>query len=273
MKIGNLDITKCYLGVNDINKIYLGTSIIFENNPPQNEFYHIENGRLIWAHPDIYLISSGTQYIDTLYEPTVDDIIETNFYKIQASTHQSVFSAGTGTSQLIALCAQDNDSKIFCRYFTTGAAVELTSIGSYCWNYIKYYNTTIIVNNQEQQISNKIELDTDKTLYLFLRRNKTSPLIGGIKHFIIKNNDVEKRHFVPVPTGLIIGNFTVPSNGMFDIITQTFYGNAGTGEFHIHFPGDQEYIYENPANSQLGKIPLDTNGVSKTLIDASLTDI
>ena len=39
------------------------------------------------------------------------------------------------------------------------------------------------------------------------------------------------RHFVPVPTGLKIGDYTVPSNGMWDIVEQKFYGNSGTGEF------------------------------------------
>lgn len=39
------------------------------------------------------------------------------------------------------------------------------------------------------------------------------------------------RSFVPVPQGLKIGNFTVPSNGMYDMAEQKFYPNAGTGEF------------------------------------------
>lgn len=39
------------------------------------------------------------------------------------------------------------------------------------------------------------------------------------------------QHFVPVPTGLKIGDYTVPSNGMWDIVTQQFFGNIRTGEF------------------------------------------
>ena len=41
------------------------------------------------------------------------------------------------------------------------------------------------------------------------------------------------RHFVPVPQGLVIGNYTVPSNGMFDIVNQQFYANQGSGTFTI----------------------------------------
>lgn len=38
-------------------------------------------------------------------------------------------------------------------------------------------------------------------------------------------------HFVPVPAGLQIGDYTVPSNGMWDVVTQQFFGNISTGEF------------------------------------------
>ena len=47
----------------------------------------------------------------------------------------------------------------------------------------------------------------------------------------IWDNDTLVRHFVPVPCGLQIGDFVVPSNGMWDIVEQKFYGNMGTGDF------------------------------------------
>ena len=47
----------------------------------------------------------------------------------------------------------------------------------------------------------------------------------------IYEDDTLVRHFVPVPCGLKIGDYTVPENGMWDIIEQKFYGNSGTGEF------------------------------------------
>lgn len=42
------------------------------------------------------------------------------------------------------------------------------------------------------------------------------------------------RYFVPVPQGMKIGSFTVPSNGLFDIVNQQFYGNQGTGTFSFN---------------------------------------
>ena len=52
-----------------------------------------------------------------------------------------------------------------------------------------------------------------------LGTNDVYPPIGGV------------RDFVPVPAGLQIGNFVVPSNGMWDVVEQKFYGNKGTGNF------------------------------------------
>lgn len=39
------------------------------------------------------------------------------------------------------------------------------------------------------------------------------------------------RQFVPVPSGMQIGNYITPSNGMWDVVEQKFYGNSGTGDF------------------------------------------
>ena len=46
-------------------------------------------------------------------------------------------------------------------------------------------------------------------------------------YFIIRDNEIMVRHFVPVPAGLQIGDFTVPENGMWDIVEQKFYGLFG----------------------------------------------
>ena len=47
----------------------------------------------------------------------------------------------------------------------------------------------------------------------------------------IYDNDTLVRYFVPVPKDMVIGSYTVPSNGMWDMVTQTFYPNLGTGTF------------------------------------------
>lgn len=42
---------------------------------------------------------------------------------------------------------------------------------------------------------------------------------------------VPVRYFIPVPKGMQIGDYVVPSNGMWDVVEQRFYGNMGTGDF------------------------------------------
>ncbi len=48
---------------------------------------------------------------------------------------------------------------------------------------------------------------------------------------VIYNGDTLLGHFIPVPAGMVIGNYTVPANGMWDVVGQKFYGNSGTGDF------------------------------------------
>lgn len=52
-----------------------------------------------------------------------------------------------------------------------------------------------------------------------------------IYSFRLYNDGMLVRHFVPVPAGMVIGDYIVPSNGMWDIVEQKFYGNSGTGNF------------------------------------------
>lgn len=85
-------------------------------------------------------------------------------------------------------------------------------------------------------------------MYIFtLNNNGVAPSTGTIifNYFKISNNGTLIRHFVPVPKGLCIGDFVVPSNGMFDIVEQKFYGNAGNGEFTIGGIPEDYIIEEN----------------------------
>ena len=85
------------------------------------------------------------------------------------------------------------------------------------------------------------DFTTPGTLHLF-HVNQTNDLI--MKHIMniyyvkLYENNVLIRHFVPVPCGLVIGDFVVPENGMWDIVEQKFYGNMGTGEFIYGIDGE-----------------------------------
>ena len=45
------------------------------------------------------------------------------------------------------------------------------------------------------------------------------------------------RNFVPIYKGAKIGDFVVPENGMWDIVEQKFYPNAGIGSFTYGYGG------------------------------------
>ncbi len=99
-------------------------------------------------------------------------------------------------------------------------------------NYISNGINKILHNNIQQGITN----ESDISLFSANTHNRPSQnaVWGGlfaIYYFKIWDNDVLVRHFVPVPQGLQIGDFVVPSNGMWDIVEQKFYGNMGTGDF------------------------------------------
>ena len=49
---------------------------------------------------------------------------------------------------------------------------------------------------------------------------------------LYKNNELV-RYFISVPKGMLIGDKIAPSNCMFDMMTQTFFENQGTGTFVI----------------------------------------
>lgn len=83
--------------------------------------------------------------------------------------------------------------------------------------------------------ANKSAFNTDLTIYLFGYRAdnilQARTFRGRIYNFKFWDGDTLMQHLVPVPVGLQIGSYKVPSNGMFDIVTQTFYENKGSGEF------------------------------------------
>ena len=87
------------------------------------------------------------------------------------------------------------------------------------------------------------DFKTPGTLYLFHvngpnANDKTMEHIMNIYYVKLYENNVLIRHFIPVPRGLVIGDFVVPENGMWDIVEQKFYGNMGSGEFIYGVDGE-----------------------------------
>ena len=69
-----------------------------------------------------YIESNGTQYIDTGYIPVYGDNFEIKNITTNLNTINPIFSAGTGTYQLILL--EYNNGRTYFKNYSTGAASE-----------------------------------------------------------------------------------------------------------------------------------------------------
>lgn len=212
------------LGVTYENKTYSACDIDGD--------YCIVNGNLYWADPDLYLTSGQSQYINTGVVPDLNTAIEIEMADRSSLTY-SLFGVKTGT-----LATTDTGFGIsltsgnfgFFRNGTSMAAIPKDN------NYHVYYlsNTEASVDGVSYNFSPATEpISGQYPMYMFGTNHKGSandkPI--SVKYLKIWSGSTLTHHFVPVPSGLVIGNYTVPSNGMFDIVTQTFYGNDGIGSF------------------------------------------
>lgn len=176
-----------------------------------------------------YLGADRGQYIDTNFTPQIGDEIECEFChtNIQAGVLYSLFSAGTGASQLIFLSSIAAPGAYY-RYFSTGGAVPVqypNTIGVW-YKVVCTGNGEVNVYNGAQysaQITPTTQLDANTTLFIFLRRNSTSPFHGRIRYFRIKRGGSIIMDLQPVRVGAV--------GYLYDRISGNLLGNAGSGDF------------------------------------------
>ena len=194
-----------------------------------------ENGRLIAANENIYLESTGTQWIDTLYIPHNTSKFVTTVQLI-GQTNVSLFGTTVSATQgnRIQLYISGIGYYAF-RLAYTDAGFD-SSITGYKKAHIIYdiHNRFFSIN--DWSVSPDFTMpEFTNTLVLYGQKygiNQVRTLSESrFYNFLVYEKDVLVRHFVPVPCGLQIGDFVVPSNGMWDIVEQKFYGNMGTGDF------------------------------------------
>lgn len=234
---GSIDFNHTYIKVNGELWFY----------QPQETKYIIREDKLVWADPRIYLEGTGTQYINT-------GIITNSNYTYE--TKVKFVKLASGDTNNILFCNNmyigGDDGRIGCMYRSNGNNTKCIVYNYYTltlssWTEYDYdvpytlktvkdsSNTYFYINNT---LDNTKPLETLTTaqspVYFWTDAYTGGSALGKI--FNVKLFDENKAlvgHFVPVPTGLVIGNFTVPSNGMFDMVNQQFYANQGTGEFTI----------------------------------------
>lgn len=198
---------------------------------------------------NLYLQSSGTQYINTGIIPsnnigfdsdyeTANDIATTNYGAIFGTRV-------SGSSSNFQLTSYTSDASLLGA-FRFGDSANSVSAG--------------MVKNTRQQVSfrNLVFTNASGTTYtlntyswangnpILLYAFNDNGSAGGkatakIYRQKFYDGDTLIRDFVPVKQGMVIGNFTVPANGMWDLVNQEYYSNFGTGDFTYGGGGDTQY--------------------------------
>lgn len=224
MKIDNN--TKIYAGSMPVERIYAGSTIIYEKDSLPPEYERVD-----------YLSSSHAQWIDTGVMANTLGRIETKFntgsinsYNWAMSASDSVQVARSGTST--------NTVGIGLHYFESNNGFAFVDIINY--NFVA--NTTyeidykfksgeqIIVINGDTYTANYTGVGSIQKLFLFGMnyggRVKTSEL-SGISLYRTKLYGTDQTTLVRdfVPCYRIIDN----KPGLYDMVTKTFYINQGSG--------------------------------------------
>ena len=200
--------------------------------------YVIKDGRLVWANPNIYLQGDGNSWIDSGIYGDQDTEVISKWLK-DANSNLSVYGSYGSNNNHLTMCAAGSVNLRF------NGQTYLTGMSNNVIYKTIQNKNGITINNTFHAYNNVSNFITSHTLKIFkIDGFNYNPLIGNFYYFKISKNNNLIQHLVPVPKGLLIGNFVVPSNGMFDIIEQKFYPNQGTGEFTIGgIPED--YIIDN----------------------------
>ena len=189
---------------------------------------------LVGVDDDVYLESTGTQYIDT---GVIRDNGKNNTdeeYNYIWGSHGNVSPYGRNYFEFDPDGVGDVGAGAY--YLTDHNIFNLNDV--YDIDMATFVNGTYLdVNNSSvsiQILGAPTDWRASDNLRLFgvARENSSSTAKARLYYIIFMNeNNQTMAHFVPVPAGMRIGNYTVPSNGMWDVVEQKFYGNDGTGNF------------------------------------------
>jgi hypothetical protein len=182
-----------------------------------------------------YIQSSGTQYIDTNYIPASENLkIYAKFAISKIQSWKSMFGSENGANGLWSLIAITNDSSKLVFYTGTSAMVGSipVSAGQVYELTCQTANGTLTYNCGSTTGSVAVSGSVNKaqTLYVFTQHShsasNTANQAISMKLYDCKiyDNGTLVRDFVPCKNSN--GVF-----GMYDMVNEQFYANAGSGSF------------------------------------------
>lgn len=177
-----------------------------------------------------YIEGNGNQWIDTNYIPSIDDVIETDIEITRLVSHKSwwttIFGSYPTKSLWIYKASQENDSD-FSTYSGGSGGNKIMQVSENVPYNIIFNKSTIIVNGTSYSIRNGTGTSQDAVSLFRVNpytQSQYQVFIGKIKEFKITNN-ITKLDLVPC--------YRKSDNeiGMYDLVTNTFYTNKGSGSF------------------------------------------
>ena len=179
-----------------------------------------------------YIKNSGTQYIDTGFYPSFDNgyRFEIEYEPTNLTARACLLSNYAGTNHIsFELTAGTGNQRIYINNGNVDNAVSGTIVGKNI-GITSYYNGTVTdkVNNNEYTRNATFTGSSGSTLYLFVDNAKRFNVFTNyLKIYSCKIYDgyILVRNFIPC--------YRNSDNviGMYDLVNNVFYTNAGTGTF------------------------------------------
>lgn len=225
-----------------------------------NKDYKFDGDRLVWANPDLYLRVKApyNPQIDTGYVPKQNTraVVKFTFtvfpdWSKKNETLSIISNMGTYNTTKVFSCLVTNNYYEKPSIWWAGKRGGFNSydIDSFINNHTYRFDISVeetgpqilyddATNKEIKRVDTNFDFDASsisKPFLFFENRYGSSQYAKGQTIYYVKfyEGDTLVHNFVPVPAGLQIGSFVVPSNGMFDIVEQKFYANKGTGEFEF----------------------------------------
>lgn len=252
IKIGENKLDEAYLGEGWISKIYKGAMLLFEKEKPL----------IPRAYKQLkYIQGTGTQYIDTGIKMNSSVDIEADAEIRQFAWHRT--NASTDLAGIFGniVCGDSGGNRAGLRFYTER---------NYYWYYSNtgwptvwpsdetFYNRNIYKTvgnvfyiNGTSTITGTAGTWSDATNNALLFSMGESPK-AGMKLFRAKlwDNNVLVRDMYPVKRK------SDNAVGLYDVVSKTFFGNAGTGNFYESIPDEYqevEYIQSNGTGQNTGQ--------------------
>lgn len=230
--------------VNTINtiKVHNDGKIYSLHDDNSVENIGIVAGKLLWVDENTYLASDGYQYINTGVPGNNANLSFKIKYAwtVLPKGYEAIFANYESETANITRLLQSGSGTTYL-YVDTRTNAPMAR-----YNKARQVNTPYIETLDFKNYSIDGNVIPLKSPTKGTENNKSILLLKGatsehpkLKIYYFKVYDKGKlvRNFVPIYKGAKIGDFVVPGNGMWDIVEQKFYPNAGTGSFTYGYGG------------------------------------